>query len=221
MAKKHVEAFNPWPGFVDLFASIIMVVLIFMLVLIINITYYAQFKYKISYSGSVPVEEIISEQIIETNKESITTVEVETKDEQDDTKKDLEAVAGVDLTVVDNNLTRQENIIYDDWMIIKYKKNEIILDAKTIKDIDEFLLKVRAKYPNNYASVYMSEPKNQISASITKQLALSRSLNIRNLLRKKNYNNSDVLIKLKDKIPEAKSIKHIAGYGIILINAKK
>jgi hypothetical protein len=220
VAKKHVEAFNPWPGFVDLFASIIMVVLIFMLVLIINITYYAQFKYKISYTGSVPVEEILSEQVIEVDSKTITEVKKEeTKEEE--VKKDLESVAGLDLTIVDNNLTRQENIIYDDWMIIKYKKNEIILDQKTVKDIDEFLAKVSATYPNNYATVYMSEPKNQVSASVTKQIALSRSLNIRNLLRKRNYNNSDVLIKLKDKIPEAKSIKHVAGYGIILINAKK
>ncbi|MFT7004790.1 MAG: hypothetical protein ACJAWW_002155 [Sulfurimonas sp.] len=215
MAKKHIEAFNPWPGFVDLFASIIMVVLIFMLVLIVNITYYSQFKYKISYTGSVPVEEIISEKLIEVDSE------VEIEDKQEEAQKDLESVAGLDLTVVDNNLSRQENLIYDDWMIIKYKKNEIILDQKTIKDVDQFLAKVRDTYPNNYASVYMSEPKNQVSASITKQLALSRTLNIRNLLRKRNYNNSDVLIKLKDKIPETKSIKHAAGYGIILINAKK
>lgn len=46
--QEKVEPFNPWPGFVDLFASVIMVVLMFMLVLIVNISYYSQFKYKIA-----------------------------------------------------------------------------------------------------------------------------------------------------------------------------
>lgn len=214
MAKKHLEPFNPWPGFVDLFASVIMVVLIFMLVLIVNITYYAQFKYKLSYTGSVDVQELM-------NKKESVSAEEKIEQNEDNSTKDLEATAGIDLTVTDSNLTRQENILYDDWMMIKYLKNEIILDPKTIKDVEKFLLLVKSKYPNHYVSIYVAEPKNQVSASIAKQIALSRSLNIRNLIRKKDYDIDDVVVRLKEKIPSLQTIDYEAGYGIIMINKKK
>lgn len=226
MAKKHLEPFNPWPGFVDLFASVIMVVLIFMLVLIVNITYYAQFKYKISYTGSVASMELINEvvKVQEENtqtkkKEAILEEAIEKEDEN--SNKDLEAVAGMDLTITDNNLTRQENIIYDDWMIVKYLDKEIVLDSKSLVDIEKFLEIAKSKYPNHYISVYIDEPTNQISASIAKQIALSRALNIRNLIRSKKYDLDDVVVRLKEKIPDANKIDHPSGYGIIIVNTKK
>lgn len=217
MAKKHLEPFNPWPGFVDLFASVIMVVLIFMLVLIVNITYYAQFKYKLSYTGSAAVQELSNEPII--NKEAI--LEEAPQIQENNSIKDLQAVAGMDLTVSDNNLTRQENIIYDEWMLIKYHNKEIILDQQTVKDVASFLEKVKIKFPKHYISIFTAEPKNQVSASISKQIALSRALNIRNLIRSKNYKDDDVIVRLKDKIPDAQSVDYDSGYGIIMVNTKK
>lgn len=219
MAKKCVEPFNPWPGFVDLFASVIMVVLIFMLVLIVNITYYAQFKYKLSYMGSAAVQELSNEPIVK--KEPVLEEESPQKEESDSAKDLLQAVAGKDLTVADSNLTRQENIIYDDWMLIKYDSKEIILDSQTMKDVASFLEKAKIKFPKHYLSIFTAEPKNQVSASISKQIALSRALNIRNLIRSKGYNDDDVIVRLKDKIPDAQSVDYDSGYGIIMVNAKK
>ena len=48
MAKKRAEEFNPWPPFVDIFSSVILVLLLFLLITIVNIAYYAQFKFKVS-----------------------------------------------------------------------------------------------------------------------------------------------------------------------------
>ena len=56
MAKRCPEEFNPWPPFVDIFASVILVMLLFLLITIVNIGYYAQFKHKISYTASVITE---------------------------------------------------------------------------------------------------------------------------------------------------------------------
>ena len=56
MAKRCPEDFNPWPPFVDIFASVILVMLLFLLITIVNIGYYAQFKHKISYTASVVTE---------------------------------------------------------------------------------------------------------------------------------------------------------------------
>lgn len=222
MARKRVEPFNPWPSFVDLFASVIMVVLMFMFVLILNITYYAQFKYKISYTGSVTVKEIINQPIsVAKEKKKPSVLEKAEKEKDDNSTKDLESIAGMDLTVVDSNLTRQENTIYEDWMVIKYLDKEIILDPQSLKDVEAFLEKAKSKYGNHFISIYSHEPQNQISASIAKQIALSRTLNIRNLVRKKGYKEEDVIVRLKEKIPDAKLTNHAPGYGILMINKKK
>lgn len=218
MARKVVEPFNPWPSFVDLFASVIMVVLMFMFVLIINITYYAQFKYKIAYAGTIPIK------IIEENTQNIkkvSTLEDTPKKIDELEKKEKEAIAGMDLTIKDSNLTRQENIIYEDWMTIKYLDKEVILDPQSVKEIETFLENAKAKYGNHFISIYSNEPKDQVSASVSKQIALSRTLNVRNLIRKKGYKDEDVVVRLKEKIPDSKLVDHIPGYGILMINKKK
>lgn len=226
MAKRRVEPFNPWPSFVDLFASVIMVILMFMLILIVNITYYAQFKYKVSYTGTVAIEQAVAkpEDILDKKtkeeKESILD-EKPIKIVKDNTKKELEAVAGVDLSMSDNNFTRQDNVFHESWMAVKYLDSEVILDSKSIKDIDKFLLSAKEKFPQHSIWIYIKEPQNQISASVGKQLALSRVLNIRNLLRKREYKDDDVMIKLRDKIPEQNTIEHASGYAIITVHRKK
>ncbi|MDY0117529.1 MAG: hypothetical protein RBR59_08135, partial [Sulfurimonadaceae bacterium] len=185
MAKKRIEPFNPWPSFVDLFASVIMVILMFMLILIVNITYYAQFKYKISYTGTVAINQIITKPVV--------TIDINTKEKEPlIEKKKQEAIAGIDFNSIKHDLARQDNILYEDWMVIKYLDNEIILDPKSIKDIDKFLLGIKKKFPKHSISIYIKEPQNQISASIGKQIALSRVLNIRNVLRNREYRNEDV-----------------------------
>ncbi|MCK9490495.1 MAG: hypothetical protein M0Q24_00275 [Sulfurimonas sp.] len=211
MAKKRVEPFNPWPSFVDLFASVIMVVLMFMLVLIVNITYYSQFRYKISYTGTVAIKEM-------TIKPLVSKVEPLL---QSDSKEKIMPSAGADYSNVQNNFVRQENLIYDDWMIIKYLGNEVILDTKSIEDIDKFLKNAKEKFYGHYVSLYIKEPKNQVSASVSKQLALSRIINIRNLIRKFDYRNDDVVVRLKENIPQKNLVEHESGYAVILINRKK
>ena len=59
MSTKCEEEFNPWPSFVDIFSSVILVMLLFLLVTLVNLGYYAQFKYKLSYTGSITTNELI------------------------------------------------------------------------------------------------------------------------------------------------------------------
>ena len=59
MACKIEEEFNPWPSFVDIFSSVILVLLLFLLVVLANLGYYMQFKYKVSYTGSISTSELI------------------------------------------------------------------------------------------------------------------------------------------------------------------
>ena len=59
MAKRCEDEFNPWPSFVDIFSSVILVMLLFLLVVLVNLGYYAQFKYKISYTGTIATDDLI------------------------------------------------------------------------------------------------------------------------------------------------------------------
>jgi len=59
MSKRCEEEFNPWPSFVDIFSSVILVMLLFLLVVLVNLGYYAQFKYKVSYTGSIATDDLI------------------------------------------------------------------------------------------------------------------------------------------------------------------
>ena len=59
MSCKCEEEFNPWPSFVDIFSSVILVLLLFLLVVLANLGYYAQFKYKVSYNGSIATDDLI------------------------------------------------------------------------------------------------------------------------------------------------------------------
>jgi Flp pilus assembly protein TadG len=59
MAIRCEEEFNPWPAFVDIFSAVILVLMLFLLVTLVNIGYYAQFKYKIQYTGTVATDELI------------------------------------------------------------------------------------------------------------------------------------------------------------------
>lgn len=59
MSKRCEDEFNPWPSFVDIFSSVILVMLLFLLVLLVNLGFYAQFKYKVSYTGSIATDDLI------------------------------------------------------------------------------------------------------------------------------------------------------------------
>lgn len=99
---------------------------------------------------------------------------------------------GMDLTIMDTNLTRQENSLYGEWMSIKYQNKEIILDPPSVKDLEHFIKMIKKNFQDTLFRIYIKEPNNQISTSIAKQIALSRALNIRNVIRKQGYKDEDV-----------------------------
>ncbi len=59
MAGSSDGEFNPWPAFVDIFSAVILVMLLLLMVVLANLGYFSQFKYKVSYSGAVSSDDII------------------------------------------------------------------------------------------------------------------------------------------------------------------
>lgn len=231
MAKRCLEEFNPWPPFVDIFSSTILVLLLFMLILIVNLGYYAQFKFKVSYTGSVATDQLIVQEETTKNKveKIVEKTQVQNQEPQQEIiktsvintemveQRDLEK-AGQDMTQVDDTTTSaQKTVLESEYMVVNFANDEILLDDIIIKEIKQFLENAKKQYPKHHIIVSSVAPTNQVSATVAKQIALARSLNVRNLVRKQKYQNSEVRIRtiseeLANKIPESET-----GYVAISI----
>jgi len=229
MGKKCTEEFNPWPPFVDIFSSTILVLLLFMLILIVNLGYYAQFKFKVSYSGTIATDKVVEEKTItkqmveklveqkEISEEKIVKSSVISEIQEE---KNLER-AGQDLVQEnDQKTTTQNTLKIENSLIVNFSKKEIIVEDLIINEIKAFILETKNKFPNHKIIISSIEPTNQISATIAKQISLARTLNVRNLIRKLQYKKSDVRIrllnsKLKESLPENES-----GYVVVSVKVE-
>lgn len=230
MGKKCTEEFNPWPPFVDIFSSTILVLLLFMLILIVNLGYYAQFKFKISYSGTVATDIIVEDKTITKQMVEKLVEQKEIKEEkivkssiisEVQEEKKLER-AGQDLVQEDDQKTTTQNAIkIENSLIVNFSKKEIIVEDLIINEIKAFILETKKKFPKHKIIISSVEPTNQISATVSKQISLARTLNVRNLIRKLQYKKSDVRIRLlnsnlKENLPENES-----GYVVIYVKVEK
>ena len=225
-----MEEFNPWPPFVDIFSSTILVLLLFMLILIVNLGYYAQFKFKISYSGTVATDKIVEDKTV--TKQYVEKL-VQQKDQKEQKivkssvisevqeEKNLER-AGQDLVQENEDVsTTQSTFKIDNSLIVNFSEKEIIVDDLIITQIKDFIADTKKKFPKHKIIISSVEPTNQISATVSKQISLARTLNVRNLIRKLQYKKSDVRIRLlnsnlKESLPENES-----GYVVIYVKVEK
>ena len=246
---KCEEEFNPWPSFVDIFSSVILVLLLFLLVVLVNLGYYAQFKYKVSYTGSISSDSIIlnnnksadaSEimttkafdpsagsssnsdlniKIIEEQKQMILALQnqIKTEDAPKSSKGTDEAIsAGIDVADKAANEGENQKIIENnEYMIVTYKENEIFVDDAIGKKIKQFLSIAKDKYKNDKVHIYSYDIQEQISATISKQISLGRTMSARNLIRKFGYEKKDIVIDLSGDFEIKEKIDNKNGYLII------
>lgn len=244
---KCEEEFNPWPSFVDIFSSVILVMLLFLLVLLVNLGFYAQFKYKVSYTGSITTDELILnstptpikvddlEQKEEQKEESTQTVVQQMQAEvvrlrkiikERTTKaKELEEAeieaGGIDVADNrdDDKAPKQLIVETDDYFIVTFKKNEIFFDNGITKELKIFIKNAQEKYKNHKILISASDIKGRASATVAKQVSLTRSIGARNLIRKLGYEKRDVRIDLLADTKVKEQINDENGY--LLIRIKK
>jgi hypothetical protein len=223
MAKKHIEEFNPWPAFVDLFTSVIMVLLLFLLITIVNIAYYSQFKFKVAYAGAILNDKVIS---------APETKKIEVIEKKENVQKEVQAVqakeyagnieaAGKDLSrIYEDEATKQEVVMAEEHLLVNFGSNDIKIDNPTIIQIREFINKIKQKNIKHIVKISAVDPTNQISATVMKQISLARTLNARNLIRQMGYDIKDVRVDLLH--PNAVKIvnQNKNGYIIIRIEQK-
>ncbi len=219
MAKRCEEEFNPWPPFVDVFSSVILVLLLFILIMVVNIAYYAQFKFKVSYTGTVPTSEVILSQQ-ESVKQKL-TIKEEVEEVQEKTETGDIQSAGKDLSrIYEDEVTKQGITTTEDYMIINFGDDEIILDNPTIVSVKEFIAGMKKKYPRHIVKISTVDPKNQISATVMKQISLSRTLNVRNLIRQLDYDIKDVQVDLINVNTNDIQNDNVSGFVIVRIEKK-
>lgn len=213
MAKKCPVEFNPWPPFVDLFSSVILVLILFLLVLIVEIAYYAQFKFKITYEGkvierepiknstpTVKVDHIIKkhteatkattaiEQALIIEKNSTLNPKFTFEETSNITKKDATLESGgyklKDMRDINKTTT---NLVELDknLLVIKYDKSKtIMLKADVISNIKKYIKKYISKHNNYKIFITTKEPSNIFSATISKQISLGRAISLKSLIAK-------------------------------------
>jgi len=237
MATKCVDEFNPWPSFVDIFSSVILVLLLFLLVLIVNIGYYAQFKFKVQYDGSVATDKIIladSSKVIKvininkekqqetdsllqtTNMEEVTTQAMQ---QYLTAATDIES-AGEDLADKKKDEKKQTQSLLEEDKIffISFEDDELFLQDSVVEKLKAFIKKAKKAYPDSKIILSSVDQESQVSYTVTKQISLGRILSTRNLLKKFDIPSNNIQLKLSDKpfIPDSIDTE----FGLIVVRIK-
>ncbi len=253
MSKRCQDEFNPWPSFVDIFSSVILVMLLFLLVVLVNLGYYAQFKYKVSYTGSIATDELIlndnpkeikiQEEIVKKSESSIEAITqkqptptvsvqkmqneiirlkkiIEERVVKAKEKKEAQIESGgIDVKdrKDDDNKSKQVIISADDYFIISFKGNEIFIDNEITKKLKVFITNIKNKYKNHKVMITAADPKSQASATIAKQISLARTIGVRNLIRKLDYEKKDVRVDLLASTKVKEQVNEQNGYLVIRV----
>lgn len=220
MAKRCPEEFNPWPPFVDIFASVILVMLLFLLITIVNIGYYAQFKHKVSYTASVetqlPVQPEEQTKITTNLKEcqpiepkeppkvnEITFHKVTAPDFEQEAnsffsggKAEGNAVSYA-VNKEQKEFTKQRATKRDLLLSIDFEDKEIFLNSQIKRTIRMFVSDINRRSKRTIYTLYVSDPKNMISSTIAKQISLGRILNVKHLVKRTNVNAKNIKMDLQ------------------------
>jgi len=226
---KCAEEFNPWPSFVDLFSSVILVLLLFMLVLLVNIGYYAQFKYKTRSEGSItdkiflsPVASRVRTENIDKNiTVSYKTIGEAPKVEQQAKQKQIffegnctRSTGNAIARELSKNKSYSHQIVAqkEKELIIKFQDKEMFIRGTIISQIREFLNKY-AKGRTKRVEIRAGDPTHVAGRTIARQISLGRVLNIKNEIVKFGVEKNLIKLNLKN----TKEISHPFGFVIIKI----
>ncbi len=233
MAKSCPEEFNPWPPFVDIFASVILVLMLFLLITVVNIGYYAQFKFKKAYSGSIESPEVVhneeskknkidkcEKQLVVVDTDQISFHKVDASMLDKDAKGSLFSGGKDAGNVVDyaqkptpkysKQLATQKN----EKMVIKFQNQEIFLSAKVKRDVNRFIAVEKRKNKNVVFEILVSDPENIVSSTLARQASLGRALNMKKVILKNKIKPQNVKLKLQKNSP------YSSDFGTVLIKVE-
>lgn len=202
-AKRVEEEFNPWPPFVDVFSSVILVLLLFILVTIVNIAYYMQFNSKtesestmksqvnnitrgVDVTDMVTLKKVSKPIVVKGGNESLFS---------GGKAKGNAVVAAKDQTVASQTIFKEHR----GEITVGFNSKEIFIDAKTQNEIVSFIKDIKKKHPAAKLEISLGNSTAIISTTIARQVSMARALNIKNLIKKENVSLSDMTLNVKAK----------------------
>lgn len=226
MAKRCPEDFNPWPPFVDIFASVILVMLLFLLITIVNIGYYAQFKYKVSYTASTvkqaPIQPEDQTKVAQTSPPECTPSKKEAIP-QDKNPFSFHKVAAPSIENSKNSLfeggksegnavsyaankdqkefTKQKLIKKDLILTVSFQDKEMFLNSSIRRKIKLYVSDIKRRSKRAEYTIFVSDPKNIISSTISKQISLGRVLNVKNIIKHSYIDPKNIKMDLQHEVP--------------------
>jgi len=218
-SKKCEEEFNPWPPFVDVFSSVILVLLLFILVTIVNVAYYMQFNTKAEFEtqkSSAKVDSLFEGQdttdMISIKKEKKVALDKSGNDALFTGGKSEGNAMGIPSQEgkIDQKLKMDGNS-----MIVEYRSKEMFLTAKAKKDLEKFIKAQKKKNKGAKFVISVAQPTNILGKTIPKQISIGRALSAKNAMKKMGVKLHDMklkIIKTRDKNYR---------YGYVRITVKK
>ncbi len=218
-AKKCQEEFNPWPPFVDVFSSVILVLLLFILVTIVNVAYYMQFNSKSE------AEVAKASKVDSFTKGKDVTEMITLKKEKKvalDSKGSDSLFSGGNSEGNAMTLSQKESKIEqgikkdkEGELLVTYKDKEIFLTKSAKDSIKSFIKAQRAKNKSAKFEISIAQPINIIGKTIPKQISIGRALDAKNAMKKMGVKLSQMRLSIK------KTRDKNFGYGYVKIKVIK
>jgi len=216
-AKRCEEEFNPWPPFVDVFSSVILVLLLFILVTIVNVAYYMQYNAKSNseaQNSSAKVDSLYRgsdiTDMISLKKEKKVALDSKGNDSLFSGGKSEGNAMGIPQK---DGKTEQSLKKDGNSLIVEYKSKEMFLTSKAKKDLESFIKAQKAKNKGAKFVISISQPTNIIGKTIPKQISIGRALSAKNAMKKMGVK----LNEMKLKITKIKDKNYKFGYVKITV----
>lgn len=209
---------NPFISYVDLFSSVILVLLLFVLIMFVNVGYYMQFnskdaKAQAEQNTTLDPTQILQQQ--EIKKEDFKEKErvVSTPEETNNTSPVQGGETEGNTITKKTERTAAAEFKEQDMMVV-FKNNEYFLSKDTVRQISEAMDRILKDKPNAVFYISVGDSRKLISSTQTKQVSLGRVLSIKNSL--------DAIPTLKNKIKINYKQPELSGYdfGFLKIEVK-
>lgn len=196
---------NPFISYVDLFSSIILVLLLFVLIMFVNVGYYMQFNSKNQPQSATPTTEVTPDE----SKSSMVfaTLKQPTK----------EAVSQSD--VGENSLTKAQEkttslTFKESDLVLVFNNNEYFADKNAVDNLIRALEKVAQVKPSAKFVLSVGDSQKIVSISQARQVSLARVLSLKNTLENKPQFKDKIQINYK---PQG---THAYDFGYLKVDVK-
>jgi len=241
MGRQCPEDFNPWPPFVDIFASVILVMLLFLLITIVNIGYYAQFKYKTAFTASVetktPIqseesskvttnyaekkEVVITKERPVPPKNSVSFHKIPKPNLDEDSHKSFFKGGKAEGNAVSYAINKEQKAFLaqksfkkESTLNIVFEDKEVFLNTKVRANLRNFVSAALRKNKKAEFTITVTDPHNIMSKTISRQISLGRAINVKNQLQKTRIPSKHIHLNLLKKSAD------LGQFGTITIQSR-